>query len=352
MQVSHDAQANGDWGIFCPQCRSFNFPTMPIKGNRETIWRLQHMASPELLAVEHQLKQERDMTQALGPVKSQALATYRDRELVITEAIARQIVTTVWPEASHKAPQVVAKAIMICHQYNLNPLLNEVHIIPYGTAYAVVMGIEANRKMAQRMAWYSYEDDTPRMMGEAEEVKFFGKADKGMARAITILRSRDGRRYVGPGQISLSANIQGADKGNSHANMAQIRSERRAMKRLCPDLPDVEVGDENYFPEITVSDGNFDEQAEDLRSLGAEAEAEAADDVVVEAARSWPNDGAFLQDVFNGFGLGRSEVLAILGSKTMPKPEERQAAWFKLKAAHDAKLSAELDAQAATEAAQ
>ncbi len=287
LEVNHDGQ---DWNIYCPKCRTFDGALMPIKGNRQTIWRLQQMASPERLEVERELKGERDMTQALGPVRSQALAHYMRRDVVITEASAQQIVTTIWPDAMMEAPAVVARAIILCHQYNLNPALKDLAIVPYWNKekgkndWEILLQIEANRKMAQSIAWYEYLDETPHMMSADDEIKFFGAVDKTQARSITRLKGKDGRVYVGAGQCALNASIKGADKGNSTANMSQIRSERRALKRLCPDLPDdVQVIDAAYMTDVVVSDETPAEPSEaELRELGAEAEAEAEADSAAE----------------------------------------------------------------------
>jgi hypothetical protein len=120
--------------------------------------------------------------------------------------------------------------------------------------------------------------------------------------------------------------------------MAQKRAEGQAIKRGFPTGVDVDIRPQEDAPPTIIT----------VENPGAGTTDPPPDD----GARAWPNDGAFLQDVFNDFALGKSEALAILGSKTLPKSDERQAAYFTLKAAHDAKLSAELDAQAASEAAQ
>ena len=168
---------------------------------------------------------------------------------VLNRQQADTIVNTLWPGA----PAVEkAKAAMICVQYELNPLMKHLFIIPFGqgekAAWAVVLGIQANRLIAHRAGDFSYLDDTPRLMSEAEQVTILGEVDKSNLWAITKLRDSKGNVAQGYGNWPKDKAPQGVDKGNSKANMAMLRSERQGMDRLfAGKLPSgVDVIDAQY----------------------------------------------------------------------------------------------------------
>lgn len=175
---------------------------------------------------------------------STQLAKYQGA-VSLTKEEATEILTTVWP----KAPQTqVWKAALICQLYGLNPLMNHVFLIPFGSDWVVVLGIKATRLMAAKQGRYSYIDDSPRAMTEEEQVKRFGEVQDGMLSVITKVRDERGNEAVGFGFWPLKDKPHGSDKGNSKFNMASYRSERQALDRLFPGVlpPNVEVMDEEY----------------------------------------------------------------------------------------------------------
>ena len=191
-----------------------------------------------------------------GEEKTKALAKYQMSALV-TREMATEIVETLWGEAS---PVAKTKAILLCHTYNLNPLMNHLFILPFkkkdgGTEYVVAIGIEATRLMAHRpdpttgtQHNLTYLDLTPRRATRDELEKILGdQADSKKLYFITKIQDIDtGAEAFGLGWWEGS--VYGADKGNSPANMASIRSERQALKRLYPaEMPTgVEVVDERF----------------------------------------------------------------------------------------------------------
>jgi hypothetical protein len=194
----------------------------------------------------------------------------------LTKEGAKEIILTLWPEAEKASPVEVYKAMSICVQYGLNPLMNHVFLIPFdkyegtgdsrrkvGTTYATVLGIGANRLIASRKHSYSYLDDTPRIMTRQEQEKIYGEVDDTKIHFITRLKdTRSGAEASGYGEWPKLSSYgkpnqpKGTEKGNSMANMSAIRSERQALARLYPaDMPgaDIPVVDENYEPRLASS---------------------------------------------------------------------------------------------------
>lgn len=181
---------------------------------------------------------------------------------IINRQQATAILNTIWKGA----PELeVYKAAMLCQDYGLHPLMKHVYLIKYdrykkqkdgsklkvGEDWATVLGIGATRLITARQGTFSYVDDTPRIMSEAEQIKIFGKVDTANIVAITKLRTKDGLEASGYGKYPKAGGyLIGEDKGNSRENLAFIRSERNAFGRLFPDaaLPkDVDVVDEQYM---------------------------------------------------------------------------------------------------------
>jgi hypothetical protein len=183
-----------------------------------------------------------EMNQALGPVKAKQLAQYQ-QTAVLSKEQARIIIDTVWP----KAPDAEkVKAVMICTQYNLNPLMKHIFLIPFGTgerqSWATVLGIKATRLMARQQGRFSYIDDTPRLMTNEEQKRIFGVVATDRMWAITKIKDSQGNTAQGYGFWPNGVGVQGADKGNTPLNMAFIRSERQAFDRLFPGILPSDVG--------------------------------------------------------------------------------------------------------------
>jgi len=110
------------------------------------------------------------------------------------------------------------------------------------------MGIGATRLIASRNRKYSYKDGT-RLMTEEDQIRIFAEIDKSKIWAITVLKDEYGNEAPGYGNWPRDKEPYGADKGNTKANMAMIRSERQAFDRLCPgEMPQgVDVIDAEYI---------------------------------------------------------------------------------------------------------
>lgn len=174
----------------------------------------------------------------------------------LTYEQASAILATIWKNA----PEIERyKAAMLCADFGLHPLMNHVYLIKFnkyekgkkvGEDWVTVLGIGATREIYARHGKYSYFDDTPRIMSDDEQKRLLGEVDAKNIVAITRLRNADGMEAQGYGKWPREQEPYGTDKGNSKQNMAMIRSERAAFKRLCPtvSLPQVEVIDEQFAP--------------------------------------------------------------------------------------------------------
>lgn len=215
-------------------------------------------------------KERRKMEEKYGKDKVTTVVKYQSTA-VITRGIAEQIVETLWGEA----PKVEkAKAIMICSQYNLNPLMRHLYLVKYnrrnaqgeivGTDWSAMLGIGATRLIAHRKHNFTYLDLTPRIATQDELDKALGnQQEQGVVYAITKIKDMNtGAEAYGIGSWALKDSIKGADKGNSALNMACIRSERKAIDRLYPgEMPGLDVVDETYVesPEIRMVNGETGE---------------------------------------------------------------------------------------------
>jgi len=185
-----------------------------------------------------------------GKEKINALAKYQN-VAVINRETATEIVETLWKGAP---TQEKMKAIMLCSTYNLNPLMNHLFMLPFkdkdgGKNWVTVLGIEATRLMAHRKHNFTYLDMTPRSATPEELKQILGKyVDDSAVYQITKIKDLDtGAEAYGLG--SWKGTVYGTDKGNTASNMAAIRSERQALKRLYPaEIPaNVEVIDESFI---------------------------------------------------------------------------------------------------------
>jgi hypothetical protein len=175
---------------------------------------------------------------------------------VMTEKAAMTIINTLWPTA----PDIEKKkAMMICRDYNLNPLLKQLYILAFkhkvkgqwdghSYDYAIVHGIETTRIQARRQRHYSYLDLSPRAATQAEVEKINGEFDDSKIWAICILRDQFKDTFTALGSWPKDQPAYGAEKGNTQLNMAKIRAERAALKYMCPELipAGTDVYDERY----------------------------------------------------------------------------------------------------------
>ena len=176
--------------------------------------------------------------------------------------LSKEIIVTLWPEAEKASPAEVYKAMMLCVQYGLNPLMNHLFLLPFKeketgkVTFVTVLGIKANRLIASRKHKYTFLDDTPRIMSGDEQMKVYGKIQDDKIIFITKIKDLEtGAEAVGRGEWKKldswgKANTpKGTDKGNSMENMSATRSERQAYDRLYPaDMPDnsIPVVDDAY----------------------------------------------------------------------------------------------------------
>jgi len=208
-----------------------------------------------------------------GQEATRALAVHSTKT-ALTRRDATEIVETLWPGA----PEIEkTKAIALCVNYQLNPLMRHVYLVGYnkyndkreviGQEWSIQVGIQANRLIASRNKDrpFGYAHDTPRLMTDEEELRYYKKADATKVRAITVLVDREHLEARGIGQINRDASIKGQEKGNSHENMACIRSERAALDRMCPgEMPqNVEIIDAEYevLPDADPETGEIQEAA-------------------------------------------------------------------------------------------
>lgn len=202
------------------------------------------------------------MEQQIGEKKTAAVMKYQGI-MTLSNKDATDIIATIWPEAIKESPAEVKRAMLICVQYRLNPLMKHLYLLPFRDkekskelkkevhTWAVALGISANRLLARRQGPYSYVDNSPRVMSDSEQNTIFGKVDKDKIWAITKLRDKDGMEAQGYGWWPAKGEVYGADKGNTPEGMAMIRSERQALDRLRPDtMPtDTMVVDDKYMPD-------------------------------------------------------------------------------------------------------
>lgn len=183
--------------------------------------------------------------------QEKALTSFRQTGRITQESAIDIIRTT--PGWSRAPSDVVKRAALVCQDYRLYPGIH-VFLIAFNSgkaneSWAVVQGIKATRLQASRRKPFSYVDG-PRL-ASADEAKghFLDQFNPAMLYAVCRVRGTDGSSAEGWGTWPRSQTPYGTDKGNSAANMAEIRAERRALDRLCPgELPTgLDVVDESYL---------------------------------------------------------------------------------------------------------
>jgi hypothetical protein len=141
------------------------------------------------------------MDQDYGREKTKALDMYMG-VVSLTKPQAREILQAVYPKAPDDE---IARAVLLCASYGLNPLMKHVFLIPFNKGkdnetWATVIGIKAKRLLASRRGSYSYVDNTPRVMTEQEQRTTFGEAFTDRLWVITKLKDpATGAEAVGYG---------------------------------------------------------------------------------------------------------------------------------------------------------
>ena len=296
------------------------------------------------------------MEQKYGPEKTRALAKYIGTG-AITKAIATEIVDTLWGEAP---PIEKTKAILLCQTYQLNPLMKHIYLIGYKRRdragnyiedgqgnlvldWSMQIGIGATRLLAQRKHDYSYLDLTPRKATQEEIDRILGDtADPNSIYGFCHIKDiKSGAEAFGLRGIPKKERIKGEEKGNTHLNMACVRSERLALDRQYPGEmpPNVEVMDERYIDaEYKVADVKTNDTrgggevptlkgGDEIGELGAEEKQSEEGEPVptissspvdkskkigVSAARdpsTIKNFGDLFQALWDDFHLSKSEAL-------------------------------------------
>ena len=109
----------------------------------------------------------------------------------LTKPQAKEILEAVFPEAPASE---ITRAMILCANYGLNPLMNHLFRIPFWNAakgrndYVCVRGITTSRLIASRTHSWSFTDETPRIGTEKEIITHFGTADKNRVRAIAKIK--------------------------------------------------------------------------------------------------------------------------------------------------------------------
>ena len=205
------------------------------------------------------------MEKEIGTEKTRALSKYVVPGTVMTTTVATQIVETLWGDA----PAIEKlKAIMICQQYNLNPLMKHIYMVGYRRRddegrfikdengknildWTIMQGIQSTRLLAHRKHKFTYVDMSPRRASQSEIDKILDDtADSDRIYGFCHIKDlATGAEAFGLRGCLKKEKVKGVEKGNSPLNIAMIRSERQAIERLYPgEMPEtVEIVDERYL---------------------------------------------------------------------------------------------------------
>lgn len=254
-----------------------------IKELFEQFLQMKEQALPDMRN-ELSIKEVGQMTMNTAQTKAMARVSRDERALETSEkqAQALAILRTSYPDA----PEIEVKAAaIICATYDGDPLMGDIFLIPYKNketgvvTWSRVCSIKFKRKLGQRVSPFTYLDDTPRIMSDAEGQKIYGKRwtlfSKGRIVAITKLRDLStGKTSQGIGSWPETAPVVGAIKGNTPENMAFTRSESQAIERLnITAVPQIEAVDDRFVdtttgeilesPEVAELTGPVDTQPEE-----------------------------------------------------------------------------------------
>lgn len=143
------------------------------------------------------IKARRDiMEKEFSKEKTTALAKYQG-VTSLTKIQAKEVLATLWPGAEKASPAEYFKAMMLCTQYGLNPLMKHLFLIPFWNSdkkiyeHVCVQGITANRLIASRKHHWTFLDDTPRVGSEAEETRHYGEVNPDILHIIVKMRDID-----------------------------------------------------------------------------------------------------------------------------------------------------------------
>ena len=283
------------------------------------------------------------MGKEIGHERTKALEKYQ-HTAVMTRDVAVEIVETLWKDAP---PVEKLKAIMLCQQYNLNPLMKHLYLLPFnkkdatgkviGKDWVMVHGIGATRLMAHRRHNFTYLDLTPRVATKDELERILGdNINVNLIYFITKIKDlKTGAEAFGLGTWPKNINVYGADKGNSPSNMASIRSERQAIDRLYPGEmpPGGEIADERFMDEPVIEgEGRVvDEQTGEIieATPGATPPIEKDDHPpqIDLLKLEFKNQGEFYAACLKNLKVNRSQVDKETPEYEKNNPQQRKQAW-------------------------
>jgi hypothetical protein len=233
-------------------------------------------------------KTRKELEKSMTEQKANQLIKYAG-QTNLSEVQAKEIITTMFPKAEGASPMEVWKALKLCTQYGLNPIMKHLFLIPFWNNkdkkhdYVCVQGISSNRLIAARKHNWSFLDDTPRMATAQEAKKHYGDLYDGDNKYYFIAKGRDvttNSEKEGWAEWSkfttdkdgnpVKNEPYGTEKGNSITNMGCIRAERNFLDKMYPaDMPNlnVPVVDERYV------EGQFSVVDEKLVEKSTEGEA-------------------------------------------------------------------------------
>ena len=280
-------------------------------------------------------KRWRKQMEETGLTKAQIEVLEEARRTPVTSLSERQTLTlaqVLWPDAPEEAQR---RAALLCQMYGLNPLLKQVALIKFHNrttgkdTWEPILSMDASRIIAKRSGAYSYVDG-PRIMTDDEQRVENGEVDDETWWAITVIQDMQGNRAHGVGSWVKKGepNPYGEDKGNTRQNMAKIRSERQATKRLRPaELPtEVEVIDAEFI-ELAVPQA-IRQQAKALPLRTEPRPAGIPPNLVMKTP----------MDLFGAskryFNLEQKQVLADLNLTTVQELADVGEAWATIVALH------------------
>jgi ssDNA-binding Zn-finger/Zn-ribbon topoisomerase 1 len=240
-------------------------------------------------------KTRKELEKSMTEQKANQLIKYAG-QTNLSEVQAKEIITTMFPKAEGASPMEVWKALKLCTQYGLNPIMKHLFLIPFWNNkdkkhdYVCVQGISSNRLIAARKHNWSFLDDTPRMATAQEAKKHYGDLYDGDNKYYFIAKGRDvttNSEKEGWAEWSkfttdkdgnpVKNEPYGTEKGNSITNMGCIRAERNFLDKMYPaDMPmlNIPVVDERYVEgQFSVIDEKLvDKSTEGVDETGTAAE--------------------------------------------------------------------------------
>jgi len=286
------------------------------------------------------------LNKEFGENKTTALEKYQG-VTSLAKPEAREILLTLWPNADKASPAEFYKAMLLCTQYGLNPLMRHLFLIPfYNTEkkryeHVCVQGITSNRLIASRKHTWTFLDDTPRIGSEAEEIKHYGKVNPDILRVIVKMRDIDtGAEVTAWGEWPMwktdkqgkrvPNEPKGVDKGNSMMNMGCIHAERKGLDMLYPaDMPpsDIPVADEHFIDaesrvlpdEVSPPDAEIEEVGQEPpdEQIGTDEKAARDPDGIKDfgglytaCQKDWPKEFQTRQKVWQELGVSGQEELS------------------------------------------